>query len=142
MLTVAKLMSTNPVCVSPDDTLAVVKSIFDKVKFHHILVVEQGALVGVISDRDLFKGLSPHIGTAAETSRDLATLNKKVHRLMHRKPLSLTAQHSVMDAVALFNQQGVSCIPVVNARSAPIGILSWRDIMRTLDKSQSNDAGS
>ncbi|MCT6698154.1 CBS domain-containing protein [Rheinheimera sp. 4Y26] len=60
---------------------------------------------------------------------------------MHRKPVSLTAQHSVMDAVALFNQQGVSCIPVVNARCAPIGILSWRDIMRALDKSQTKETG-
>ena len=52
---VAQLMSKNPVCVAPDDTLAQVKQIFDQMKFHHLLVVDHGVLVGVISDRDLLK---------------------------------------------------------------------------------------
>lgn len=132
MLPVAKLMSRDPVCVSIDDTLAVVKNIFDQVKFHHILVTENGILVGVISDRDLFKALSPNIGTAAETSRDLATLNKKVHQVMHRKPVTLTANCTVMSAIKMFDTEGVSCIPVVDDKMRPKGILSWRDIMRAM----------
>jgi len=134
MLPVEKLMSKDPVCVAIDDTLSVVKNIFDRVKFHHILVVENGVLVGVISDRDLFKALSPNIGTAAETSRDIATLNKKAHQVMHRKPVTLTAKCTVMDAVRVFHEQGVSCIPIVDDQHRPRGILSWRDIMRALAK--------
>ncbi|MBU2115588.1 MAG: CBS domain-containing protein, partial [Gammaproteobacteria bacterium] len=111
MLNVAQLMTQKPVSVSPDDSLAVVKQIFDHVKFHHVLVVEQGMLLGVLSDRDLFKALSPHIGTAAETPRDLATLNKKVHQVMRRKPVTLQPLAKVMDAIQLFNSEGVSCIP-------------------------------
>lgn len=134
---VAQLMSKNPVCVAPDDTLAQVQQIFDQMKFHHLLVVDHGVLVGVISDRDLLKGLSPHLGTAAETSRDLATLNKKVYQLMHRKPVTLNPDSPLQAAVALFNRQGVSCIPVVDEQLRPKGILSWRDIMRALDKQDS-----
>ncbi|WP_301003907.1 CBS domain-containing protein [Arsukibacterium sp.] len=63
MVSLSQLMSKQPVSVSPDDTLAVVKEIFDHVKFHHVLVVENNSLLGVISDRDLFKALSPNIGT-------------------------------------------------------------------------------
>lgn len=134
MLNVAKLMTLKPVRVSPDDSLAVVKQIFDHVKFHHVLVVENGILLGVLSDRDLFKALSPHIGTAAETPRDLATLNKKVHQVMRRKPVSLQPQAKVMDAIHLFNSEGVSCIPVVDSNNRPQGIISWRDIIRALDR--------
>jgi acetoin utilization protein AcuB len=134
MLNVAKLMTLKPVSVSPDDSLAVVKQIFDHVKFHHVLVVENGILLGVLSDRDLFKALSPHIGTAAETPRDLATLNKKVHQVMRRKPVSLQPQAKVMDAIHLFNSEGVSCIPVVDSNNRPQGIISWRDIIRALDR--------
>lgn len=134
MLNVAKLMTLKPVSVSPDDSLAVVKQIFDNVKFHHVLVVENGILLGVLSDRDLFKALSPHIGTAAETSRDLATLNKKVHQVMRRKPVTLQPQAKVMDAIQLFNSEGVSCIPVVDSNNRPQGIISWRDIIRALDR--------
>lgn len=134
MLNVAQLMTQKPVSVSPDDSLAVVKQIFDHVKFHHVLVVEQGMLLGVLSDRDLFKALSPHIGTAAETPRDLATLNKKVHQVMRRKPVTLQPQAKVMDAIQLFNSEGVSCIPVVDSSNRPQGIISWRDIIRALDR--------
>src|SRR5690606_34542947 len=134
MLNVAQLMTLKPVSVSPDDSLAVVKQIFDHVKFHHVLVVEQGILLGVLSDRDLFKALSPHIGTAAETPRDLATLNKKVHQVMRRKPVTLQPQAKVMDAIHLFNSEGVSCIPVVDSNNRPQGIISWRDIIRALDR--------
>ncbi|KUM55012.1 CBS domain-containing protein [Rheinheimera sp. EpRS3] len=140
MLNVAELMSTKPVSVSPDDTLSVVKHIFDHVKFHHVLVVEHGILLGVLSDRDLFKALSPHIGTAAETPRDLATLNKKVHQVMLRQPVTLHPQAKIMDAIHLFNSEGVSCIPVVDSQNRPQGILSWRDIIRTLDRTDKRTA--
>lgn len=142
MLNVAQLMTLKPVSVSPDDSLAVVKQIFDHVKFHHVLVVEQGILLGVLSDRDLFKALSPHIGTAAETPRDLATLNKKVHQVMRRKPVTLQPQAKVMDAIHLFNSEGVSCIPVVDSSNRPQGIISWRDIIRALDRTDKRTTAS
>ena len=134
MLNDAQLMTLKPVSVSPDDSLAVVKQIVDHVKFHHVLVVENGILLGVLSDRYLFKALSPHIGTAAETARDLATLNKKVHQIMRRKPVTLQLQAKVMDAIHLFNSEGISCIPVVDSSNRPQGIISWRYIIRALDR--------
>lgn len=134
MAAIAQLMSRNPVSVDPDDSLFVVKEIFDQVKFHHILVVEHTVLLGVISDRDLFKALSPNLGTAAETTKDLATLNKRVHQVMHRKPVTLPANAEVLDAVRMFNHENVSCIPIVDQQQRPLGILSWRDIMRALEK--------
>ena len=72
-------MTKKVVTVEMDDSLRLVKEIFDNVSFHHLLVVDGGKLYGVISDRDLLKNLSPNIGTVAETSRDLAALNKKAH---------------------------------------------------------------
>ncbi|MEE2022664.1 MULTISPECIES: CBS domain-containing protein [Alkalimonas] len=136
MTAITQLMSRNPVSVEPDDTLEVVKEIFDQVKFHHLLVVEKQQLLGVISDRDLFKALSPNLGTAAETTKDLATLKKRVHQVMHRQPVSLSVGAEVMDAVRLFNSERVSCIPVVDSFNRPLGIVSWRDIMKALEKKQ------
>ncbi|MBU2114292.1 MAG: CBS domain-containing protein, partial [Gammaproteobacteria bacterium] len=70
----------------------------------------------------------------AETPRDLATLNKKVHQVMRRKPVTLQPLAKVMDAIQLFNSEGVSCIPVVDSSNRPQGIISWRDIIRALDR--------
>ena len=38
----------------------------------------------------------------------------------------------VRPAIALFLAHGISCIPIVDADMRPVGILSWRDILRTL----------
>jgi len=77
-MTVQQIMTTQIVTVDLDTKLAVVKEIFDKHKFHHLLVLEAGKLFGVISDRDLLKALSPNLGTMAETDKDAATLSKRV----------------------------------------------------------------
>jgi len=53
--------------------LATVKEIFDAVKFHHLLVVEEGELQGVVSDRDWLRAMSPFIGSVVETQRDVGT---------------------------------------------------------------------
>ena len=126
------IMSERPVSVSLDDHLDVVKDIFDHAQFHHLLVIEEGKLFGVISDRDLLKAISPHIGTNRYTMRDLETLAQPVHRIVTRKPLTLTADASVEAAVAIFNAHNISCIPIVDHDAVAVGIVSWRDIMKTL----------
>ena len=126
------IMNKPVVTVELDDTLKVVKDIFDNTRFHHLLVVEQGVLVGVISDRDLLKAISPKIDTASEKNNDLATLKKKVHQVMSRKPIVLTQEAELEDAITIFNQYTISCIPVVDDDFKPVGIISWRDILKAL----------
>jgi acetoin utilization protein AcuB len=130
---VGGIMTARVVSVEMDDRLDVVKKIFDELKFHHLLVVdERGVLKGVVSDRDLLKALSPYVGSAAENARDLATLNKRVHQIMSRNLITLRPQAPILEAVKLFLEQRISCIPIVNAALKPVGILSWRDVLKTL----------
>jgi len=132
-MNVEKIMSKTTVTVEMDDSLRVVKEIFDNVWFHHLLVVESGKLFGVISDRDLLKALSPNIGTASERTRDLATLNKKVHQIMTRKPVTLSLKAGIYEAIEVFNNHKISCIPVVDEEHKPVGIISWRDILKAIE---------
>ncbi|WP_206483278.1 CBS domain-containing protein [Thalassotalea sp. G2M2-11] len=131
---IEKLMSKAIVTVQMDDTLKHIKKLFDHTGFHHLLVVESNELVGVISDRDLLKSLSPNLGTASETAKDLAVLNKRVHQIMSRKLVTLTSEASVYDAIDVFNQYKISCIPIVDQSKKAVGILSWRDIMLALKR--------
>ena len=125
-------MSSKLVTVDLDDSLALIKDIFDHVSFHHLLVVEGPKLLGVISDRDLLKAISPNVETVAATSKDLATLNKKAHQIMTRNPVTINDSASIIEAVELFNSHSISCIPVVNEQGKPVGIITWRDIMREI----------
>ncbi len=132
-MNVEKIMSKTVVTVEMDDSLSVVKDIFDNAHFHHLLVVESEKLFGVISDRDLLKALSPYIGTASETERDAATLNKKAHQIMTRKPVVVGQSAGIYDAIEIFNNHNISCIPVVDDEFKPVGIISWRDILKKFE---------
>jgi len=86
----------------------------------------------VISDRDLLKAISPHVGTASETDRDASTLNKRAHQIMTRKPVTLGPNASIHDAADIFNKHSFSCVPVVDDEENPVGIISWRDVLKAL----------
>ncbi|MFK5947417.1 MAG: CBS domain-containing protein [Methylococcales bacterium] len=131
---IEKLMSKNVVTVEMDDSLKEVKNIFDNTDFHHLLVVESKRLVGVISDRDLLKSLSPNIGTVAETAKDYAALNKRAHQIMSRKIVTLRANSSIYEAIDVFNKNKLSCIPIIDNDNQPVGIISWRDILMLLQQ--------
>ena len=127
------IMSRSVVTVEMDDRLSTVKALFDGAHIHHLLVVDGGELVGVVSDRDLYKAISPNIGKGRCTTQDLATLERCVHAIMSRHPLTLEAGSPVGAAVALFDQHPVSCIPIVEQGKYIRGIVSWRDIIRHFD---------
>jgi acetoin utilization protein AcuB len=127
------IMTARVVSVGMDERLEQVKEIFDTKGFHHLLVTdEHHKLCGIVSDRDLLRALSPYVGSASETSRDLATLNKRVHQIMTRRPFTLRAQAGVAEAVELLLTHGISCIPIVDEHFKAVGIVSWRDVLKSL----------
>ena len=125
-------MTTKLVAVEMDDTLAAVREIFQNTGFHHLLVIEQGELVGVLSDRDLLRHLSPYVGTVAETQRDAATLHKHVHQIMTRKPVTLSPESELEEVLEKFRQKDVTCLPVIDARNRAVGIVTWRDMLKLM----------
>lgn len=130
---ITEIMTAKVITVEMDDTLETVKEIFDNAKIHHLLVVENDELVGVVSDRDLRRNLSPNVGTMRFTQRDLDTLKIRVHMVMTRHPVTLDENASVEEAITIFNTHNFSCIPVVGKNNEVAGIVSWRDILRHFD---------
>jgi acetoin utilization protein AcuB len=102
-----------------------------KAKSHHLLVVDDGELQGVVSDRDLLRALNPSIDSVVEAPRDVATLTNRVHQIMSRKPITLQPGADVSDAISVFLSRPILCIPIVDYGFRPIGIVSWRDIPRS-----------
>ncbi len=132
-MALCNIMTARVVTVELDDRLEAVKEIFDTMSFHHLLVVdEHKKLSGVVSDRDLLRALSPYVGSATETARDLATLNKRVHQIMTRHPITLRPQSSIGEAVDLLLTHRISCVPIVDDEFKPVGIVSWRDLLKSL----------
>lgn len=132
MSTVEKIMTTHVVTVDMDDTLKEIREIFEHASFHHILVIENKKLVGIISDRDLLKAVSPYANTPSERTRDAATLKKRAHQIMTRKPITIDIDGSVLEAIRSFVDEKISCLPVLNKDGSVAGILTWRDILKAI----------
>jgi acetoin utilization protein AcuB len=124
------LMTTKVVSVEPDDTLTQIKEIFDNTRFHHLLVVEKEQLLGVISDRDMFRNISPFVGSLHETTRDICTMKRRAHQIMAHHPITLQPEAELNQAVEIFQQNRISCIPIVDEANHPVGIVSWRDLLK------------
>ncbi|GMM68084.1 MAG: CBS domain-containing protein [Pseudomonadota bacterium] len=129
-MSISQIMSTRVVSVHMDDSLQSLRELFAATGFHHLVVVNDNVLKGIISDRDLMKAVSPFVDTISERMLDRATLDKKAHQIMTREVITLTSNDSIYTAITLFNQNKISCIPIINEKKHPVGIVSWRDVMK------------
>ncbi|MDH5564915.1 MAG: CBS domain-containing protein [Nitrospirota bacterium] len=134
--TVGAIMTSRVVTIEMDDSLQVIQEVFRKVKFHHLVVVDEGKIVGIISDRDFFKAISPFVNTISETNRDRATLEKRAHQIMSRNPHTVLKTCLIEHAALMMLKRGVSCLPVINADGMVEGILTWKDLFKAFLRSE------
>ena len=127
---ISEIMTKEVVTVDMDASLKMIYEIFDKKKFHHLLVTEEDELRGVISDRDVLKVISPFLNTLAEQDRDLTTLKKRAHQIMSRKPITITKDTSSEEAAHLLLRENISCLPVLSSDGKIDGIITWKDLLK------------
>ena len=131
-MSVGQFMTNPVITLNLDDDLSKAKKVFDQERIHHLIIVDGERISGIVTDRDLYKHLSPSIGTKKETPRDTSLLQKKLHLIMCRDLITASPNISLNDAVLLFFDNHISCLPIVDEFGRPIGILSWRDIIKVL----------
>ncbi|MEL6796839.1 MAG: CBS domain-containing protein [Planctomycetota bacterium] len=139
--TIAGILTNSIVTVSMDDSLETVRALFKQHRFHHLLVIEKGKAVGVLSERDLLKNISPFIDQMSERKQDTWTLQKRVHQIMQRDLVWATPDTSIHDASLMMAANQISCLPVLDEQSKPLGIVTARDILRWLADQLDPDAG-
>jgi CBS domain-containing protein len=95
----------------------------------HLPVVSNGALVGVISQRDILRApglLSDLLSTARAALRSL-----RVHDVMSVDLVTIGADASIEDAARKLLNHRVGCLPVVQAE-ALVGIVTTSDLLRAV----------
>ncbi|RBO84639.1 CBS domain-containing protein [Marinomonas aquiplantarum] len=123
------IMVSNVICVDMDERVPEVKNLLQQHGFHHLPVTEHGRLVGIISDRDILRLVSPFIDSVSEQARDLDTLNRAAHQIMTRQPIRVKADTPITEILAWLKKVDISCFPVVDEEDHVIGIITWRDLV-------------
>src|SRR5262249_30263068 len=127
-MTVADVMTDAVVMVDPDEHLDVAELLMLLVESRHVPVVDQGALVGVISLRDLLAAQLPSTGaTEDERWQHLKTL--RAHEAMSRPPVVARLHDSIAQAAHRMLTHRISCLPVVDGEQL-VGIVTSTDLVR------------
>jgi acetoin utilization protein AcuB len=139
---VGDAMTAGIVTVAMDDSLEAVRAMFKQHRFHHLIVADHGKAVGVLSERDLLKHISPFLDHMSERSQDTWTLKKRVHQIMARDLVWASPDTSIHDASLMMAANRISCLPVLDDRGRAIGIITARDILRWLADQLDPDAAA
>jgi CBS domain-containing protein len=125
---VVDVMTKNPVSISPSETVAQAEELMAGNRIRQLPVVEDRALVGIVTDRDLRSFLSgPLLSTPAERDR---ALNTSIGDVMTTEPLSLAPDDKLQDAVELLVEEKIGGVPVVDASEGLVGIVTYIDVLR------------
>ncbi len=124
-------MTAEVVAVKPDDSLASVVKLSRQHKIRHLPVVEHGALVGIVTDRDL-RAASTHPALFDRLLDLLASLDRGlVKEIMAREVVTATPDMSVAKAAKLMREHNVGCLPVVKDNTV-VGIVTASDLLGVL----------
>jgi len=97
----------------------------------HVPVVDNGKLVGVISDRDLrLAAASPLLSDTLEIRRRLRETN--VEKMMSLNPVTCDEEMPVLQATKLMIEKKIGAMPVLNKEGQLVGMLSYVDLLKTL----------
>lgn len=117
---IRSIMSTDSVTVSPEASLAEVTQIFAHRRIHHLPVVKDGLLVGLITTYDLWKMDKTHSEYA----------KVRVSEIMNTNLCKISPIDKVGTAAELLMDRRFHALPVVNLRGEFKGIITSFDIMK------------
>ncbi len=125
-------MTTEVVSVPPDERVGNLYAMLRRLPMHHLLVMERGTLLGIISDRDILRNLSPFSNTEHANERDAFLSQRFARDIMSQQVVTVARNASIRDAGALMVEHAISLLPVLDEHKKVCGVLSWRDVLRYL----------
>ena len=132
-MTAGALMTMYPVTVTPQATIAEALDLMRDLDIRHVPVVERGALVGMLSDRDLAYlnvGAALTDQGAAALRRGLAT---PVVKVMRSDVIRVEPETELSDVIGLLLEHKIGAIPVIRPDTqAVVGIVSYIDVLRAV----------
>ena len=130
-VTVRDIMAKKPVFLKHDDTLALAKDTMERERIRHCPVVEREELVGVVSQRDLYRvslgsGMRFEENTQKEFLKTVA-----VKDVMSHPAVTVTADASIREAARLMVAKKIGCLPVLDAGKL-VGLITETDLLKEL----------
>lgn len=129
---ISDIMTTKVKSIGPNTTMDTVNEIFSTSHFHHLPVVEEECVVGIISSKELYL-LKDHFtlfkNRDAETTNNLILRSLLAKEVMTKNIVTVKATDTVDYAVDIFRENLFHALPVVDEEKKLVGIVTPYDIM-------------
>ncbi len=125
---VKEVMVKEVATLDVNDELSLANDIMRLGRIRHLPVVDGARLVGIVSERDLFRSsLAQALGYGGENSRELMkTLHIK--DIMVREIITISPELDLCQAVKMMVDKKIGCLPVVE-HDRLVGLITETDIM-------------
>jgi len=119
---VADVMIAKVVTLSPHSSFSEAANLMNDRYFRHCVVVDaHGQLVGVISDRDIWRALA----------RNPNARSKSLDQIMTRNPVTVRRNTPIAEAVSKIVSKRINCLPVVEENGSVCGIVTSTDLLKS-----------
>lgn len=122
---ISEIMTKDVICVQAEDSVLKVEEIFSCNPIHHIMVVEDGELVGVVSKTDMMLLYKEY----AYTAEKLNASGMLIEDIMTPDPLSLEIDDTIGLAADIIMANKFHSIPVVDDGKL-VGIVTNHDLVK------------
>lgn len=120
-----RIMTESPATVAPGDSLTKASELFESTGMHHVPVVDNDKLVGILSASDFLK---LHFLKNGNLSLEKA----KVRQLMQTNPVVLPYSASLRDAAEKLRVGEFHALPVIDDDGAVVGMITTSDLVEYL----------
>ena len=127
---VSTIMTKNVITLSTNDTLLNIKHIFDAKRIHHIPVVNEGHLVGMISKSDFEKAYAVISSkNSGEKITDTIYSSVTVGEIMTKELAKISPDERIDVAALIFHENLFHALPVVTEDDTLVGIVTTFDLI-------------
>jgi len=128
--TVRDVMSSEVTTLDVNDTLTIADDVMNLGRIRHMPVLDpDGAIVGIVSQRDLFRGaLARSLGYGEHAQTKLLDI-LHVKDVMSRDPVTIAADQPLSFAAKRLYDQKIGCLLVVESEKL-VGILTESDFVQ------------
>lgn len=125
---VKELMTTDLMIIKRNESVKKAQNIFENNSFRHLPIVEDGRVLGVISDRDINRSIAIS-ATVSEMCGVEMDDELKVESIMTKDFLSIAPDDKLKEAGRIMMERKIGCLPVVD-NGRLVGIITETDILK------------
>ena len=123
-------MSIDVITIKVDESLKLAEDIMSMGNIRHLPVVRDRKLVGLVSQRDLFRSSLSSLLKHEKADVDLFEDSVNMQEIMSDKVVTIKPEAAFKDAAALMLTEKIGCLPVVDDDDNLLGLITESDVLR------------